>query len=167
MRGETAELLCQCVVNEDPDVHWQKKFLELNTIINCQFVYGATVKRSAWQAPQICAYTISSLFLKKKNGCLTTQHFGCVFFFSFVRLATWIFTHTIMSHLVSASVRLRFILHVVSSRHVTRGIESFMRFAECRDPNSHSLHISLDARRVATGHAPFVASQQECLFADS
>jgi len=55
----------------------------------------------------------------------------------------------------------------VTSRHVTRGIDSFIRFAECRDPNSQSLHTSLDARRVATGHAPFVANQQDCLFADS
>jgi len=72
-----------------------------------------------------------------------------------------------MSHLIPASVRLRFTLNTVTSRHVTRGIGSFMRSAECRDPNSQSQHTSLDARRVATHHAPFVASQQDCLFADS
>ena len=49
----------------------------------------------------------------------------------------------------------------------SRGIESFLRFAECRDPNSQSLHTSLDARRIATYYAPFVANQQDCLFADS
>jgi hypothetical protein len=77
------------------------------------------------------------------------------------------FPPTVMPHLISASVRLRFTLNVVTSHHVTRGIESSTRFAECRDPNSQSVHTSVDARRVATHHAPLVANQQACLFADS
>ena len=71
-----------------------------------------------------------------------------------------------MLHLISESVRLRFILNIVTSRHVTRAVESFIRFAESGDPNSQSLHTSVDTRRVATRHPPSVANPQNCLYSE-
>lgn len=99
-------------------------------------------------------------FLKKWLTYYTTLSL-CFSFRKVGDSVTWIYLPTIMSHLISASVRLRFTLNIVTSRYVTRGIESFMRFAECRDPNSQSIHTSVDARRLATYHATFVANQQD------
>lgn len=161
--GKTADLLCQCVVSlwrlwctltEDVPPIEQDNTLFICIQCHCQ--------QSAWQPPQYALTQFLAWFFEKFLPYYTTLSL-CFFFRKVGDSVTWIFPPTIISHLISASVRLRFTLNIVTSR----GIESFLRFAECRDPNSQSVHTSLDARRVATCYAPFVANEQDCLFADS
>jgi len=130
---------------EDPDVHWQKKFHELNKIINCQFVYGATVRVLLGKHLKYALTQFLPCFLKKMAGLLHNTFVTFFFFRKVGDSVTWIFPHSIMSYLISARVRWRFTLYIVSSNHVTRGIES--SFAECRDPNSVTTHFSWRASR--------------------
>jgi hypothetical protein len=78
-------------------------------------------QKSAWQAPQMCTYIISALFIQKKMEWIAISPLClCSLFRKVGDDVTWNFPPTIMSHLISASVCLRFVLNIVTSCHSWR-----------------------------------------------